>query len=80
MNTAISTVSGNSNYRRIKTVVLQFGLVSSESSDFIPPNASRRVPPAHKVAGDHASQTEVLLSLLYNIYARYPEGVYSCKM
>ena len=27
------------------------------SSDFIPPNASRRAPPAHEVAGDHAIQT-----------------------
>ena len=27
------------------------------SSDFIPPNATRRAPPAHEVAGDHAIQT-----------------------
>ena len=35
--------------------------------------------PAHEVAGDHASQTEVLLSL-YNIYTISPEEVCSCKM
>ena len=36
------------------------------SSDSIPPNATRRAPPAHEVAGDHAIQTYPT-TILYRI-------------